>query len=56
MYRNKLLIFLLISLFTFSFIINVSATEDPIKIGSIFPLTGTCAKPGTGCVSGSAEG
>jgi len=49
MYRNKLLVFLLMLLIACSFIINVSATENPIKIGAIFPLTGTCAKPGTGC-------
>ena len=39
-------LFIIVLCFTMS---PAIAKEKPLKIGSIFPLTGTCAKPGMGC-------
>jgi len=30
---------------------GIALAEEPLRIGAIWPLTGTCAKPGTGCAN-----
>lgn len=33
------------------FTTGVVLAEEPLKVGAIWPLSGTCAKPGTGCAN-----